>query len=86
MKILNVKRSFKKEFKRQMRFALTAAIGFSIAFAWRESLFEMFQNFVSRFFDLVPGHYMTEIYTALVITIVGALLILLTSKLLKEEK
>ena len=84
MKVLKVKRSFKKEFRKQLRFAITAAIGFSIAFAWRESIFEMFQNFVSRFFDIVPGHYMTEIYTAIVITIIGALLILLTSKLLKE--
>jgi hypothetical protein len=86
MKLFKVTRSFKKEFRRQMRFAVTAAIGFSIAFAWRESIFAMFQSFVSRFFDIVPGHYLTEIYTALMITLIGALLILLTSKVLKEEK
>jgi len=78
-------KSFKKELKKQLRFAITAAIGFSIAFAWRESIFDMFKSFVSRFFDLTPEHYSTEIYTAVVITVTGVVLIFLTSKLLKDK-
>jgi hypothetical protein len=82
--ITNTSRSFKKEFKKQLRFAITAAIGFSIAFAWRESIFDTFLNFVSRFLDLNPSHYLTEVYTAIVITIIGVIIIFLTSKILKD--
>jgi hypothetical protein len=85
MRILETKRSFRKEFKRQIRFAIVAAIGFSVAFAWRQAIFDAFQNYVSRVLDIQPGHYLTEIYTAITITVVGVLLIMLTSKILKEK-
>lgn len=84
MKILQTKRSFKLEFKRQIRMAITAAIGFSIAYAWREAIFDTFQNFVTRFLDVPEGHYLSESYTAVAITIAGVAAILLTSKVLKE--
>lgn len=84
MKIFQAKRSFKAEFKRQIRLAVTAAIGFTIAFAWRNAIFEAFQSFVSRFLDVPIGHYLSETYTALAITLGGVLLILLTSKVLRE--
>ena len=38
------KRTFKSEFKRQIRLAIAAAAGFLIAFAWREAIFNAFQN------------------------------------------
>ena len=84
MNILKTKRSFRKEFKHQLRLAIVAAIGFSIAWAWRNAIFDLFQSFVSRFLDIQPGHYLTELYTSIAITLAGVLLILLTSKLLKE--
>ena len=77
-------RSFKKEFKKQLRFAITAAIGFSIAFAWRESIFNTFLDFVSRFLDLNPTHYLTEVYAALTVTIAGVIIIFITSKILRD--
>ena len=85
MGILDTRRSFRKEFKRQIRLAIVAAIGFTIAFAWRDAIFNAFQSFVSRFLDLPAGHYMTQIYTAAAITLAGVLLIMLTSKLMKEN-
>jgi putative Mn2+ efflux pump MntP len=85
MQILKTNKSFKKEFRHQIRLAIVAAIGFSVAFAWREAIFSFFQSFVSRFLDLEPGHYMTEIWTSIAITVAGVLLIMLTSKLLKEN-
>ena len=84
MELLKTNRSFRKEFKRQIRFAVVAAIGFSVAFAWRNAIFDLFQNYVARFLDVAVGHYLTEIYTAIAITLAGVLLILITSKLLKE--
>lgn len=84
MKIFETKRSFRLEFKRQIRLAIVAAIGFSVAFAWRNAIFDSFQSFVARFLDLQVGHYMTEVYTAIAITLAGVILIFITSKLLKE--
>lgn len=83
--LIKTKRSFRKEFKKQIRFAITAAIGFTIAFAWREAVFNLFLNFTSRILDLSFEHYTTKIYTAILITVLGVLLIFLTSKVLKEN-
>lgn len=85
MKILQTKRSFRTEFKRQMRLAITAAIGFTIAFAWRNAVFDTFLLYVSRVLDVSADHYLSEIYTAIAITLFGVLLILITSKLLRER-
>ena len=85
-KILQTKKSFRQEFRRQIRLAATAAIGFTIAFSWREAIFELFLNFTSRILDITKNHYTTKIYTAILITIIGVFLIFLTSKLLKEKK
>jgi putative Mn2+ efflux pump MntP len=85
MKLFETKRSFRLEFKRQIRIAVVAAIGFSIAFAWRNAVFDAFQSFVARFLDVPIGHYLSEVYTAIAITIAGVILIMLTSKLLKES-
>ena len=84
MGFFRAKRSFRKEFNRQIRLAIVAAIGFSVAFAWRNAVFDLFESYVARFLDIQIGHYLTEIYTAIAITVAGVLLILITSKLLKE--
>jgi TRAP-type C4-dicarboxylate transport system permease small subunit len=84
MKIFKKKKSFKKEFKRQLRMAILAAIGFTIAFSWKEAIFNTFQNFVSRFLDISPTHYLSQNYTALVITLAGVLIIFFTSRLLRD--
>jgi hypothetical protein len=84
MAIFDTKRSFRQEFRRQIRLAIVAAIGFTIAWAWRNAIFDSFQSFVARFLDIQEGHYLTEIYTAIVITLAGVLLIYICSKFLKE--
>jgi hypothetical protein len=83
--LLKTKRSFRQEFRKQIRLAITAAIGFTIAFSWRESVFDLFLNFTSRIFDLSIEHYTTKIYTAIFVTILGVVLIFFTSKILKEK-
>jgi hypothetical protein len=85
MKILKTNRSFRKEFKRQLRLAIIAAIGFTVAFAWRNAIFDTFQSFISRIFALAPTHFTTEIYTAITITLAGVAIIFLTSKILKDK-
>jgi len=85
MNIFDTKRSFRLEFKRQLRLAVAAAIGFSIAYAWRTAVFDTFQSFIARFLDVPVGHYLSETYTALAITVAGVLLIMLTSKILRDR-
>ena len=83
--LIKTKRSFKQEFKKQIRFAITAAIGFTIAFSWREAVFDLFLNFTSRILDLSVEHYSTKIYTAISVTLFGVILIFFTAKLLKDK-
>lgn len=84
MQIFNTKSSFRKELKRQIRMAVVAAIGFTIAYSWREAIYDTFNNFVARFLQVSPDHYLTHNYTAIAITLAGVLAILATSKLLKD--
>lgn len=84
MKILNTRRSFRREFKRQLRLAIVAAIGFTVAFAWRNAIYDTFQNWVSRLLDVTPQHYTTETYTAIAVTLLGVLAIFVSSRILRE--
>ncbi|MEK6817685.1 MAG: hypothetical protein AABX80_02680, partial [Nanoarchaeota archaeon] len=56
--------NFKKEFKRQARLALVAAVGFIIAFAWKDFVFKVTGDILSKFLELNP------ITSALAISIV----------------
>ena len=85
MDLFKTSRSFKIEFKRQIRLAVVAAIGFTIAFAWRNAVFDSLESYVSRIMDIPLGHYTTEVYTAIAMTILGVLVIFITSKLLKDR-
>jgi len=84
MRLLKTKKSFKKEFKRQIRFALVAAVGFTIAFAWRNAIYNSAKEIVDKF-SQTTHVIMTEIYTAIFITVLAVILIFLTSKLLKDK-
>ena len=83
MKIFKTRRSFRKEFKRQIRLAVIAAIGFTVAFAWRNAIYEAFKGIVEKFISTTQ-FAATEIFTALTITIIGVALIFITSRILKE--
>lgn len=83
MKILRHKKSFRREFRRQIRLAIVAAIGFTVAFAWRNAIYDGLRDFVARFAQST-GTLLTEVYTALFITVLGVALIYITSRLLKE--
>jgi hypothetical protein len=85
MKVLQTSRSFKKEFRRQLRFAITAAIGFTVAFAWRNAIYDTLHNFVSRILDISPTQYTSEVYSAIAITVLGVILIFVTARILKES-
>jgi hypothetical protein len=77
-------KSYGKELKRQFRIAISAAIGFIIAFAWREAIFDSMLEIVSRWTN-TTNIQLSEIYTAIFITIIGVFLIFITSRILKER-
>lgn len=79
-----VRKSFKKEFKKQLRFAIMAAIGFTIAFAWRDAVYNSASSVVDKFTN-AADFVLSEIYTAIFITIIGVVLLLFTSKILKDK-
>lgn len=76
-----VTKKFKKEFRKQIRLAIAAAIGFIIAFAWREFIVGLVIKQMGKLSILMP--HTTRFLSALFITIVGVLLILLSSRLLE---
>lgn len=83
MKIFETKRSFRKEFKRQVRLAILAAIGFTIAFSWRETILNAMQNTSINLASSLNLGY-SQIFMPLLTSFVGVLIIIITSKLLKE--
>lgn len=73
--------NFKKEFKRQIRLALAAAVGFIIAFAWRDFALKLTGDALSKFLELNP--ITSALLISIVVTFLGVLIILISSKLLK---
>lgn len=75
-----MKSKFKKELKRQVRMAFAAAIGFIIAYAWRDFILKLvegtLENFVSKPLSM-------SFFIALLITFIGVILILISSRLLE---
>ncbi len=72
---------FKMEFKKQIRLALAAAIGFIIAFAWRDFVLKLTGDALSRFLELNP--ITSSLVLSIVVTFLGVLIILISSKILK---
>jgi len=75
--------TFKKEFKKQFRFAITAAVGFLIAFAWRDVIFNSSLALIQNLTQ-ITNLSLSILLTAVFLTIVGVAIIFLTSKLLKD--
>jgi len=75
------KTRFLKELRRQIRLAIAAAIGFVIAFAWKDTIIRMVGDYYSNLNKVMPIG--SSILTSLTITLIGVLLILLSSRLLE---
>jgi Na+/H+ antiporter NhaC len=82
---MKIKHRFKREFKRQVRLAIAAAIGFLIAYAWRDTIFNLTEDLVQSISSTMST-YLINFTSSLIITLVGVGLILLTSRLLEEKR
>jgi len=77
------KSKFGVEFKRQMRLAIAAAIGFIIAFSWRDFIFELTRNWIINL-ELSTNIHLINLTSSILITIFGVFLIVLSSRLLEK--
>jgi hypothetical protein len=73
---------FKEEFKKQIRLAIAAAVGFLIAFSWRDTVLAVAQKYVQAI-TTIEGMIQLKLVSSFVITILGVLIILLSSKAIK---
>ncbi|PIN90937.1 hypothetical protein COU60_01180 [Candidatus Pacearchaeota archaeon CG10_big_fil_rev_8_21_14_0_10_34_76] len=76
--------NFKKEFRRQLRLLIIVALGFTIAFTWRQTIFDVVESFVIRFIN-VQGTATLSFLTSFFITIFSLLLMLIASYFLTDR-
>ncbi len=68
------------EFKKQTVTALIAAFGLVIALSWQEVIKKIIADIIPKSGILLYHPYLTDLYTALVVTAVGAIAILILSR------
>ena len=77
-------RKFKKEFRRQARILILFTLGFTIAFTWRETIFDLSQSFIQLFTETSSTSTLS-IMTSTFITLVSIILIYITSYYLRDS-
>lgn len=76
---------FKREFRRQLKTIILITLGFTIAFTWRQTIFDISQYIISLFINIRKGSTGASILTSIFITIVSLIFIVLTSKYFRED-
>jgi hypothetical protein len=76
------KKRFTKQFKENLRIGLAAAVGFTVAFAWREPLI-LFSNDLVELVAKTTLPYSISIISAFLITFFGVLFLWILSRYLK---
>jgi ABC-type Fe3+ transport system permease subunit len=74
---------FKKEVKHQIRLLIIITLGFTVAFTWRQTIFDSTQSLVKLITD-VQSTMSLSVLSSLIITIVSLILIWITSRLLMD--
>lgn len=75
---------FKKEVKRQIRLLIIVTLGFTIAFSWRQTVFDIFQTLVQDLFATISPTA-SSVLTSTFITVVSLILILIVSYFLQDK-
>jgi len=76
------KKKFSKQFREHLRIGLSAAVGFTIAFAWREPLLLFVNDFIFKYISSTLTYH-ASILSALIVTFLGVLLIWILSRYLR---
>ena len=78
------KKRFRNEFRRQIRLLLIITLGFTIAFTWRQTVFDASQAFV-KFITHIQNPTASSTITSIFITLVCVALIYLLSYILRDS-
>tara|TARA_Y100000310_G_C20445188_1_gene698047 strand:+ start:358 stop:624 length:267 start_codon:yes stop_codon:yes gene_type:complete len=78
-------RRFRLEFKTQLKIALMAAFGFLIALSWRDFLSEAVNHLITSL-GLSGDLYLYKLISAIIITAIAVIGILIISKFSSEDK
>ena len=76
--------AFKKEFKHQLKMLITFTLGFTIAFTWRQLIYDSTQYTV-KLITKIQNSLTLSILTTLSITFISLVIIWIVSKLLEED-
>jgi len=77
-------RRFKEEFKRELRTLIVFTLGFTIAFSWRQTIFDISQSFV-QFITKIQNPNTSTVLTSVFITFLSIILIFIISHWLKNN-
>jgi hypothetical protein len=77
-------KNFKPEFRRQLRLLITFTFGFTIAFTWRQTIFDISQTFV-KFMTNIQDSVLSSIMTSTFITLISIILIYFSAIFLKNN-
>jgi hypothetical protein len=77
-------RSFKREFRRQLRLLIIITLGFTIAFTWRQTIFDLSLNFISYLTNITNNSEL-DILASTLITAVSLIVIYITAHILKDR-
>jgi len=77
-------RSFQREFRKQLRLLIIITLGFTIAFTWRQTVFDLSLAFV-RYMTDIQGDSELSILTSLFITFTSVGIIYIIAHLLKDS-
>ena len=76
---------FGSEFKKQTSTAIIAAFGFLIALVWRDFITILIQQNIKT--EILSNHpYLSQLYTAIIITLISAVGIALIAKWAQDKK
>ncbi|MBI4117045.1 hypothetical protein HY449_04855 [Candidatus Pacearchaeota archaeon] len=77
--------NYKKELKKQIRLLITFTLGLTIAFTWRQTIFELSEDIIKSVFG-VKSAVSLSIFASFFITIFSVGLIYLSSFYLREKE
>lgn len=84
-RVFKTKKNFRAELKRQLKYAIAAGVGFLIAFAWKDAIYGAVYELVSKFEESTKG-MTSNLSSAILITVIGVAIILISSRLLREKR
>ncbi len=83
-RLFGAERSFRREFKKQLRLLIIITLGFTIAFTWRQTIFDLSLAFVSYLTETQNTSELS-ILASLFITALSVVLIYIMAHFLKDS-